>query len=105
MLLDSDSLLVSDYVAALSDAPADIEWRMVTDAAATITPKGILLEQGGRSLLLSAATDDSSVGVEYHIWPASGVEEWDIPSPGKSIVGYSTSIPAGQSCTIRVSLQ
>jgi len=105
MLVDDDYLSVSDSLTALPDMPADIEWRMVTDAAATITPNGILLEQGGRSLLLSAATDDSSVGVEYHIWPASGEEEWDIPSPGKSIVGYSTSIPAGQSCTIRVSLQ
>lgn len=104
MLIGDDYLSVSDSLTTLPDAPADIEWRMVTPAAATITPKGILLEQGGRSMLLSAMSDDQSVGIEYKIWPAAGTEEWDIPNPGKCIVGYSSSIPAGKSCTIHVSL-
>lgn len=104
MLIDNNCLSVSDSLTALPDTPADIEWRMVTPAAATVTPNGILLEQGGRSLLLSAASDDPSIGLEYRIWPAAGTEEWDIPNPGKCIVGYSAAIPAGKSCTIRVSL-
>ena len=105
LLLDGDSLSVADSVTALPDTPADIEWRMVTDASATVTPKGILLEQGGCRMLLSAASDDPSVHAEYRIWPAAGTEEWDAPNPGKCIVGYSTAIPAGKSCTIRVSLR
>ncbi|MBR6053880.1 MAG: heparinase II/III family protein [Bacteroidales bacterium] len=105
MLLDSDSLLVSDYVAALSDAPADIEWRMVTDATATVTENGILLEQGGYSMLLSAASNDPAIRPAYRIWPAVGPGEWDDPNPGKSIVGYSLTLPAGASCTVTVSLR
>lgn len=105
LLIADDYLSVSDSLTALSDTPADVEWRMVTDASATITSKGILLEQGGRSMLLSAASDHPSIGLEYKIWPAAGTEEWDIPNPGKCIVGYSASIPAGESGTIRVSLK
>lgn len=105
LLIDGDYLSVTDSLTALPDTPADIEWRMVTDAAATVTPKGILLEQGGRSMLLCAAPDDPSIGVEYKIWPAEGTEEWDVPNPGKCIVGYSVSLPEGQSCTINVSLR
>ena len=104
LLLDNDSLLVADTVRSLPDAPADIQWRMVTDASPRITDEGILLEQGGYRMLLYAASDDPSVTVEYRIWPAAGTEEWDVPNPGKSIVGYSVRIPAGQSCTVSVSL-
>ena len=105
LLLDNDSLLVADAIRALPEAPADIQWRMVTDASPQITEKGILLEQGGYRMLLSAASDDSSVKPEYKIWPAAGTEEWDVPNPGKSIVGYFVSIPAGRECTISVSLR
>ena len=105
MLVDDNYLSVSDSLTALPDMPAEVEWRMVTDAAATVTPNGIALEQGGRSMLLSASSDDSSIGVQYRIWPAAGEEEWDIPNPGKCIVGYSAAIPAGETCTIHVSLQ
>ena len=105
MLIRDDYLSVSDSLRTLPDTPADIEWRMVTDAAATITPMGILLEQGGRQMLLSAASEDSSLDVEYRIWPAVGEEEWDVPNPGKTIVGYSAAIPAGKSCTVNVSLK
>ena len=56
-------------------------------------------------MLLSAASDDSSLTPEYKIWPAAGTEEWDVPNPGKSIVGYFVSIPAGRECTISVSLR
>lgn len=104
-LIDDDYLSVSDSVTALPDKPADIEWRMATDAAATITPKGILLEQGGYRMLLSATSDDPSIQTEYRIWPAAGVEKWDIPSPGKCIVGYAAALPAGMSCTIDVTLR
>ena len=104
-LIDDDYLSVSDSVTALPDAPADIEWRMVTDAAATVTPEGIVLEQGGCRMLLSATSGDPSILIDYNIWPASGTEEWDIPSPGKCIVGYSAAIPAGKSCTIDILLR
>ena len=105
LLLDRDSLLVSDYVVALPDAPADVEWRMVTDATASVTDNGILLEQGGYSMLLSAASDNPDIRPAYTIWPAVGPGEWDDPNPGKCIVGYSLTIPAGAYCTITVSLR
>ncbi|MBR6002446.1 MAG: heparinase II/III family protein [Bacteroidales bacterium] len=105
LLIDDDWLSVSDSLTALADTPAEVEWRMVTDAAAAVTPKGILLEQGGHRMLLTATPDDPSIGVEYKTWPAFGTEEWDVPSPGKCIVGYSVAIPAGKSCTIDVSLR
>ena len=104
LLLDNDSLLVADTVRSLPDAPADIQWRMVTDASPRITEEGILLEQGGYRMLLSASSDDPAVTPEYKIWPAAGSEEWDVPNPGKSIVGYSVRIPSGQACTISVYL-
>ena len=105
LLLDGDSLRVSDSVAALADKPADIEWRMVTDAAASVTEKGIVLEQGGYKMLLSASADDPSIRPAYKIWPAVGPGEWDDPNPGKCIVGYSLPLPAGASCTVSVSLR
>lgn len=105
LLLDGDSLRVSDSVAALDDKPADIEWRMVTDASPAITDSGIILEQGGYRMLLSAASDDPSIRPAYRIWPAAGPGEWDDPNPGKSIVGYSASLPEGGACTIRVTLK
>lgn len=105
MLRHDDYLFVSDSLSALPDASADVEWRMVTDASATVTEGGILLEQGGYRMLLAAACEDGSVRPEYKIWPASGTEEWDLPSPGKCIVGYSAVLPAGQSCTINVTMR
>ena len=105
LLLDGDSLSVTDSVAALPDAPADIEWHMVTDATATVTENGILLEQGGYSMLLSAASNDPAIRPAYRIWPAVGPGEWDDPNPGKSIVGYSLPLPAGAACTVSVSLR
>jgi hypothetical protein len=77
---------------------------MVTDASPQITEAGILLEQGGYRMLLSASSDDPAVTPEYKIWTAAGSEEWDVPNPGKSIVGYSVRIPSGQACTISVYL-
>ena len=105
LLLDDDSLSVTDAIAALPDSPAVIDWRMVTDAAATITDKGILLEQGGYRMLLTAESDDPTLRPEYKIWPAVGPEPWDAPNPGKCIVGYSVTLAAGSSCTIKVTLK
>lgn len=105
LLVNDNSLSVSDFIVTLPDAPADIEWRMVTDASAKVTDKGILLSQGGYQMLLSAASDNPSVKPEYKIWPAVGPEPWDVPNPGKIIVGYSVAVPAGKSCSVTVTLK
>ena len=105
LLVNDDYLSVTDYISALHDASADIDWRMVTDASATVTDSGILLEQGGRRMLLSAGADDPAIRVEYKIWPAIGSEPWDVPNPGKCIVGYSATLPAGSSCRVKVILR
>ena len=105
LLVDGDYLSVSDSLAALPDTPAGVEWRMVTDATACVTEKGILLEQGGYRMLLSAEPDDSSISPAYKIWPAVGPGEWDDPNPGKCIVGYSLALPAGAACTVTVTLR
>lgn len=105
LLVDGDYLSVSDSLAALPDTSAGVEWRMVTDATACVTEKGILLEQGGYRMLLSAESDDSSISPAYKIWPAVGPGEWDDPNPGKCIVGYSLALPAGAACTVTVTLR
>lgn len=105
LLMDGDYLSVADSVEALPDAAADIEWRMVTDARAYLTDKGILLEQAGYRMLLSAESENSSVCPAYKIWPAVGPGEWDDPNPGKCIVGYSLTLPAGTACTVKVTLR
>lgn len=105
LLVDDDFLSVTDSVTALPDVQAAVEWRMVTDASATITDKGILLEQGGYRMLLSAMCGDHTVRPAYKIWPAVGPEPWDEPNPGKSIVGYSIVVPAGKSCRVTVTLK
>ena len=105
LLVDDDYLSVSDSLTALADVPAQVEWRMVTDASASVTGDGILLKQGDRSMLLCASSDTPSITPEYKIWPAAGMEEWDVPNPGKCIVGYSLTLPAEASCTVTVTLK
>ena len=62
-------------------------------------------QQGGDRLLLCAESGDPAIRPEYRVWPAAGAEPWDIPNPGKRIVGYSVKLPAGNTCTIRVTLK
>ena len=104
-LRDDDYLYVADSLVALPGTPSKVEWRMVTDASAAVTDKGIELNQEGRRMLLSAVCDNPAVHLSYMTWPAEGGREWDLPNPGKTIVGYSADIPEGATCTISVTLR
>ena len=100
-------LEVCDTLAAPAGAPAAVRWTMVSEAAPTVVPGGILLEKDGYKMLLSC----SGASVKYRTWPSdplaydSPVAHIDAPNPGTAICGFEFTLPAGSSVEICTTLK
>ena len=100
-LLDDNSLVVHDEVAALSDAPVKYSWRMVTPAVPEVKKNHIILRSGGKELVLKAK---SGTKVTYMTWSAQPKEIYDSPNDGIIVVGFEAEVPAGRSESFTVTL-
>lgn len=102
ILLDDNSLSVTDKVMAPEDKSVNYSWRMVTKAKPEVKKNCILLKSGDVCLKLRARSD---VKVTYRTWSAEPVESYDDPNPGVIIVGIEATVPPSETAEFAVSLQ
>ncbi|HWQ93787.1 MAG TPA: heparinase II/III family protein [Clostridia bacterium] len=96
-------VVIEDSLTA-KGVPAKVRWGMVTPA--TLKPGGqnsAWLEANGKRLRLRVISPEN---VTIKTWPANPPpNDYDAPNPGVSIVGFEVPLAAGQSATLKVSLQ
>ena len=103
--LVGDDFYVIDEVTALSDQPAEVEWRMMTLAGVTVNDDNIRLTgSNGVNLDMTAVPDNEKVSVKYASWPASGQYAWETENKGCRVAGFTYTVPSGESVTITVKL-
>lgn len=108
LMKNLSSLEIIDKIEAKPGMDAKMEWRMLTPATSvTVATDGITLAQGGKSLILSAS---SSAAINYQKWAVARPDDWKAGSTWDSglsgnIVGWSATIPAGQSVTFTTTLK
>jgi hypothetical protein len=103
--LMGDDFYVIDEVTALSDQPAEVEWRMMTLAGVTVNDDNIRLTgSNGVNLDMTAAPDNEKFSVKYVSWPASGQYAWETENKGCRVAGFTYTVPSGESVTITVKL-
>lgn len=100
-MLEDNSVVVTDKVAALSDKPVKYSWRMVTKALPEVKKKHIILRSGDQEMILKA---QSGVKFKYKTWSAEPKENYDEPNKGVIIVGLEAEVPAGKSADFVVTL-
>lgn len=95
-------LHIEDSVEAADNA-CTVRWAMCTEASARIEGDVIVLESGGHRRKLRG-----SKGMVPQIWPATYpgtlLHEYDAPNPGKTMVGFTCTIPAHGKKRLRVTL-
>ncbi len=100
--LEGGTLHVVDNLEA-GEAPCRVRWAMCTEASARIEDGAIVLEADGKTRVLRAPE-----GLEPHIWPASYPGEhlhaYDVPNPGKSIVGFTLTLQARERRQLHLTL-
>lgn len=105
-MVNECSLKITDVVTAKPGMDAQMEWRMLTPATATLTSSGIVLTQGDKTMTLSTS---SSVETTLATWKNARPENWnkasyDIGLSG-TVVGFTATIPAGQTVSFETVLQ
>jgi hypothetical protein len=102
-LLPDRSVSIEDRLIGGAQA-ATVRWGMVTDA--TLSSDGTRpawLEKDGKRLRLEIAPPGK---LAFHAWPAHPPpREFDAPNPGVSVVGFTLSVPAEQTVTLKVILR
>lgn len=90
--LEKGILHIDDLVEA-GDSTCTVRWAMCTEASATIQGDRIVLESDGHTRTLKGGK-----GLVPHIWPATypgpKLHSYDAPNPGKTLVGFTCTIPA-----------
>lgn len=82
------NLLVKDCIEARDDAPATIEWRMVTKADASVGKNGIRLMMDGREAFLTVDKE-----VEYMIFEKGPMMPYDVLGLNEySIIGFKSEL-------------
>lgn len=82
-----------------SDSVANLSWRMLTKAKAEVIKGGILLFQEGKWLLVRLPPQ-----VSPFIIPAKGLQKYDAPNDGISIIGYTCSLMPHKQRSLTVTL-
>ncbi len=93
---DGTDLYITDEITALPGKDAGIQWRMVTSASVKEDSDMETLTQDGKTLYLKVK---SSAAPTFTTWPAQGTNSWDTANAGKTVAGYTATVPAGQTVT------
>ncbi len=103
-------LVITDEVTALSQADAQMMWRMMTPASVETGSSGQTLSRNGKRLSLSAQSS-APVEIHYTTWSASRPPDWtarpsgwDNANDGYTIAGYKATVPAGTTVTFTTTL-
>lgn len=100
-IVDCSFLEVTDRIKACSDKDASVRWTLATYAEPEVVPDGILLRQGGVTMMLRA----SGAPLEYRLWTSdpSGYDspvKDDEPDLDVRLCGFEFVIPKSQDLTI-----
>ena len=113
--LRGEDLNILDLVQA-GDSVCTVRWAMCSEAEATLSGSGILLQADGRRRQLSVTIEGSSSAPTPHIWPTTfdsaapdvdGMQylhPTDAPNPGTSLVGYTFTLQPHQKVALCVTL-
>ena len=91
--LTGDVLSIKDSFSAKSGKICKISWHFATTAAVTLEADKIKLEKGGKTVYLSVS--GSGATPELKVYEAKGVQDYDTPNPGYTMVGWEATVPAG----------
>lgn len=98
-----------DSVKALPDRPAQVEWRMLTEAKVQTTATNqVELEStgpDGKTPVKLNLTANASIPLEIEIRDASKNEDFDADNPGVSVVIVRGNLKPGQSTDLTVTLK
>ncbi|MCI2145526.1 MAG: heparinase II/III-family protein [Bacteroidales bacterium] len=105
-LVDETDLFVIDRLTALRDKDANVQWRMMTGTTVTVEDGDIKLTSysSDKTMYLTATSSDPSLSITYTSWAAKGSKSWDISNSGKTVAGYTVTIPAGTEVTLTTKL-
>lgn len=101
-IVNDKDLVVVDEITASSDKSAKVSWRMVTPATPTVQSSRIVLTQSDKIMLLSTS---STTSVAYKTYSTDPEQSYDQKNPGTYIVGFESTIPAGQKVTFTTTLK
>ena len=111
-LTDENVLVVTDEITALDDMECSLEWRMFSKSSSSVTESGVTLTSYGRTRTLSVESSDAEVVPEYRSWPAAkptdngwGVLNFQQAISGRTIAGWSATVPAGKTVTFVTALR
>ena len=91
--LTGDVLSIKDSFSAKSGKTCKVSWHIATTAAATLEDGKIKLEKGGKTVYLSVSGSDATP--ELKVYEAKGVQDYDTPNPGYTMVGWEATVSAG----------
>lgn len=102
-LVNGSNLVVTDEITALDGMDCVLEWRMFSVSSSSLATNGVELTKDGKSRVLTVSSSESSVSPEYNIWKAEkptddgwGVLNFKQGITGRTIVGWTATIPAGK---------
>lgn len=102
-LENNKDLVIVDEITAKSGAAAEMMWRMMTPATATVGTDAITLTNGGKTMYLKTTSSDGAVSATYNKWGTGRPSDWTSRSWDSSMsltpVGFKATIPAGKTVT------
>lgn len=107
------SLEIVDTITAPSGKDAHVRWTMVTPAEVSPAKNGFTLRQDKVSMRLDARgkCGKEKAELSFRTWSSNPADydgpmaKYDQDNPGVSLCGYETSIPAGETLVVRVTLR
>ncbi len=85
-IVDNRDLVVTDRLVP-SGAPVKFRWNMITTAVPTVGTDGIVLTQGGKTMLLKAVSS-TGAAVSYRTWSLEVTTSYEESMPGYYNVGF-----------------
>ena len=111
-LVDGTDLVVTDEITALPGLDCRLEWRMLSISSSLVAIDGITLSSNGKQRKLTAVSDNSSAIIEYKSWPTTkpegdgwGVLDFHQAITNRTIAGWTTTLPAGQTAKFVTTLK
>lgn len=102
--IEGDDLIVEDRITALSSEDANVRWTMVSRATPTIALGRIQLQSATGKRLYISTTSATGHRPAFQTWSTQSSNSWDASNTGYYECGYTVTVAAGESATIRVKL-
>lgn len=101
-VVDSQSVLVQDEIAAPVHKPASVRWAMTTRAhVQLVDAQTATLTQGGETLQFRVLSPE---GVEVELYSTTPPAPYDARNPGTQMIGFTTTLPSGTEARLAVAV-